>query len=406
MARADLKSRLGAYVVSTVGGERVRAFVPPPLPPQPRVQLGGLQGLLEKANQALGRLDGLASILPDISLFIYLYVRKEAVLSSQIEGAQSSLSDLLLFESAEAPGVPLGDVQEVSNYVAAMNHGLRRLREGFPLSLRLIREIHEVLLAKGRGSQKEPGEFRRSQNWIGGSRPGNAVFVPPPPERVLECMGALELFLHQERPELPTLVKAALAHVQFETIHPFLDGNGRLGRLLITFLLCAAGALREPILYLSLYFKSNRQRYYDLLQAVRETGDWETWLEFFLTGIRETADQAAETARRILALFEADRRKIESLGRPAASALRVHQFMQTRPIISIPAAAEKLSLSAPTVAKSIEHMIRLGLLREITGKQRHRLFVYDPYLAILNEGTEPLSLTGRDAHSREPPPVM
>ena len=406
MARADLKSRLGAYVVSTVGGERVRAFVPPPLPPQPRVQLGGLQGLLEKANQALGRLDGLASILPDITLFIYLYVRKEAVLSSQIEGAQSSLSDLLLFESAEAPGVPLGDVQEVSNYVAAMNHGLRRLREGFPLSLRLIREIHEVLLAKGRGSQKEPGEFRRSQNWIGGSRPGNAVFVPPPPERVLECMGALELFLHQERPELPTLVKAALAHVQFETIHPFLDGNGRLGRLLITFLLCAAGALREPILYLSLYFKSNRQRYYDLLQAVRETGDWETWLEFFLTGIRETADQAAETARRILALFEADRRKIEGLGRPAASALRVHQFMQASPIISIPAAAEKLSLSAPTVAKSIEHMIRLGLLREITGKQRHRLFVYDPYLAILNEGTEPLSLTGRDAHSREPPPVM
>jgi Fic family protein len=287
-----------------------------------------------------------------------------------------------------------------------MNHGLRRLREGFPLSLRLIREIHEVLLAKGRGSQKEPGEFRRSQNWIGGSRPRNALFVPPPPERVMECMGALELFLHQERPELPTLVKAALAHVQFETIHPFLDGNGRLGRLLITFLLCAAGALREPILYLSLYFKSNRQRYYDLLQAVRETGDWETWLEFFLTGIRETADQAAETARRILALFEADRRKIESLGRPAASALRVHQFMQTRPIISIPAAAEKLSLSAPTVAKSIEHMIRLGLLREITGKQRHRLFVYDPYLAILNEGTEPLSLTGRDAHSREPPPVM
>ena len=406
MARADLKSRLGAYVVSTVGGERVRAFVPPPLPPQPRVQLGGLQGLLEKANQALGRLDGLASILPDISLFIYLYVRKEAVLSSQIEGTQSSLSDLLLFESAEAPGVPLGDVQEVSNYVAAMNHGLRRLREGFPLSLRLIREIHEVLLAKGRGSEKEPGEFRRSQNWIGGSRPGNAVFVPPPPERVMECMGALELFLHQERPELPTLVKAALAHVQFETIHPFLDGNGRLGRLLITFLLCAAGALREPILYLSLYFKSNRQRYYDLLQAVRETGDWETWLEFFLTGVRETADQAAETARRILALFEADRRKIESLGRPAASALRVHQFMQTRPIISIPAAAEKLSLSAPTVTKSIEHMIGLGLLREITGKRRHRLFVYDPYLAILNEGTEPLSLTGRDAHSREPPPVM
>lgn len=271
-----------------------------------------------------------------------------------------------------------------------MNHGLRRLREGFPLSLRLIREIHEVLLAKGRGSEKEPGEFRRSQNRIGDTRPGNAVFVPPPPERVMECLGALEIFLREERPELPTLVKAALAHVQFETIHPFLDGNGRLGRLLITFLLCAARALREPILYLSLYFKSNRQRYYDLLQAVRETGDWETWLEFFLTGVRETADQAAETTRRILTLFETDRRKIESLGRPAASALRVHQFMQASPIISIPAAAQKLSLSAPTVAKSIEHMMRRGMLREITGKQRHRLFVYDPYLAILNEGTEPL----------------
>ena len=390
MPQVDLKPRLGAYVASAVGGERVRAFVPPPLPPQPPVQLEGLQGLLEKANQALGRLDGLASILPDVSLFIYLYVRKEAVLSSQIEGTQSSLSDLLLYESAQAPGVPLDDVREVSNYVAAMNHGLQRLREGSPLSLRLIREIHEVLLAKGRGSEKEPGEFRRSQNWIGGTRPGNAVFVPPPPERVMECMGALELFLHEERPELPTLVKAALAHVQSETIHPFLDGNGRLGRLLITFLLCAAGALREPILYLSLYFKSNRQRYYDLLQAVRETGDWETWLEFFLTGVRETADQAAETARRILALFEADRRKIEGLGRPAASALRVYQFMQTRPIISIPTVAQKLPLSAPTVTKSIDHMISLGLLREITGKQRHRLFVYDPYLAILNEGTEPL----------------
>jgi len=390
MPQVDLKPRLGAYVASAVGGEHVRAFLPPPLPPQPPVQLEGLQGLLEKANQALGRLDGLASILPDVSLFIYLYVRKEAVLSSQIEGTQSSLSDLLLYESAQAPGVPLDDVQEVSNYVAAMNRGLRRLREGLPLSLRLIREIHEVLLAKGRGSQKEPGEFRQSQNWIAGTRPGNAVFVPPPPERVMECMGALELFLHEERPDLPTLVKAALAHVQFETIHPFLDGNGRLGRLLITFLLCAAGALREPILYLSLYFKSNRQRYYDLLQAVRETGDWETWLEFFLTGVRETADQAAETARRILALFEADRRKIEGLGRPAASALRVYQFMQTRPIISIPTVAQKLPLSAPTVTKSIDHMIRLGLLREITGKQRHRLFVYDPYLAILNEGTEPL----------------
>ena len=370
------------------GGEEVRAFVPPPLPPNSPVHLDALQLSMEQASQALGRLDGLASILPDLPLFIYTYVRKEAVLSSQIEGTQSSLSDLLLFENDEAPGVPLADVQEVSNYVAALNHGLARLRGGFPLSLRLIREIHEVLLAKGRGSEKQPGEFRRSQNWIGGTRPGNAAFVPPPPELVTECMGQLELFLHEERPELPVLVKAGLAHVQFETIHPFLDGNGRLGRLLITFLLCVAGALHEPILYLSLFFKTNRQAYYELLNRVRVSGDWEAWLDFFLTGVKTTADQAVNAARRIVALLEADRRKIEALGRPAASVLRVFQHAQTNPILSIRGAAEKTGVSFPTVANAVEHMQRLGLLREITGKQRKRLFVYDPYLAILNEGTE------------------
>jgi Fic family protein len=385
---ADRSKRLGAYVVTTAGDERVRAFVPPPLPPEPPVQLNPLQSLLEQANQALGRLDGLASVLPDLSLLIYMYVRKEAVLSSQIEGAQSSLSDLLMFESEEAPGVPLDDVREVSNYVAALDHGLRRLREGFPLSLRLLREIHEILLAKSRGSERQPGEFRTSQNWIGGTRPGNAAFVPPPPDKVMECMGALELFFHAERPDIPVLVRAALVHVQFETIHPFLDGNGRLGRLLITFLLCAAGVLHEPILYLSLYFKANRQQYYELLDRVRTAGDWETWVEFFLTGVRDTSKQAADTARQILALIDADRREIEKVGRPAASMLRVHHFMQANPIISIPAAAAKLSISAPTVTKSVEHMRRLGMLREITGKQRHRLFVYDRYLRILNQGTE------------------
>lgn len=385
---ASRSQRLGTYAVTKVGGEVVRAFVPPPLPPVPPVRLEPLQNLMEQTNQSLGRLDGLASILPDLSLLIYMYVRKEAVLSSQIEGTQSSLSDLLMYESAEAPGVPLDDVREVSNYVAAMDHGLRRLREGFPLSLRLLREIHEILLAKGRGSQKQPGEFRTSQNWIGGTRPGNAIFVPPPPEKVMECLGAIELFLHEDRPELPVLVKAALVHVQFETIHPFLDGNGRLGRLLIAFLLCAAGVLREPILYLSLYFKTNRRQYYELLDRVRTAGDWETWVEFFLTGVRDTSNQAAETARRILALLEADRRKIEALGRPAASVLRVHRYMQRNPIMTIPATAGKLSISAPTVAKSIEHMRKLGLIRETTGKQRRRLFVYDKYLAILNQGTE------------------
>lgn len=239
------------------------------------------------------------SVLPNLPLFIYAYVRKEAVLSSQIEGTQSSLSDLLLFESDETPGVPLNDVQEVSRYAAALNHGLQRLRGGFPLSLRLIREIHEMLLSSGRGSDKQPGEFRQSQNWIGGTRPGTAAFVPPPPDLVLDCMSALELFLHDERPDLPVLIKAGLVHVQFETIHPFLDGNGRLGRLLIAFQLCAAGVLREPILYLSLYLKQHRTVYYDLLDRVRAKGDWEAWLDFFLTGVGDTAEQAAAAARRI-----------------------------------------------------------------------------------------------------------
>jgi Fic family protein len=381
-------SRLGTYILKTFKDESFRAYVPPPLPPVPPLALQRLLPLLEQANQALGRLDGLASILPDPSLFIYLYVRKEAVLSSQIEGTQSSFSDLMLFESAEAPSVPLEDVQEVSNYVAAMNHGLRRLREDFPLSLRLIREIHKILLSKGRGSQKRPGEFRETQNWIGGTRPGNAAFVPPSPEKVTECMGALEKFLHREHEDLPILVKTALVHVQFETVHPFLDGNGRLGRLLITFLLCVAGAIHEPILYLSLYFKMNRQKYYELLDRVRTHGDWETWLEFFLTGVKETAQQAADTSREILTLIEKDRRAIEELGRPAGSVLRVHLHLQRKPIITIPATAEQLSLSAPTVAKALQHMVKLGIVRETTGKQRHRLFTYHRYLEILNRGTE------------------
>jgi len=384
------QSRLGRYVTNTVSGEAVRSFVPPPLPPDPPLRMEGMQHLLEQANQAIGRLDGVASVLPDISLFIYTYIRKEAVLSSQIEGTQSSLSDLLLFESDEVPGVPVEDVQEVSNYVAAMSHGLNRMRTGFPLSNRLLREIHEILLSKGRGSGKQPGEFRRSQNWIGGSRPGNAAFVPPPPEMVSDCMSDLERFLHQENPELPILVRAGIAHVQFETIHPFLDGNGRLGRLLITFLLCAQGVLREPILYLSLYFKTHRAAYYELLDRVRTRGDWEAWLDFFLIGVRDTADQAAEAARRILVLFERDQQRIAQLGRPAASVLRVFQHMQKNPIVAIPSAAKKIGLSAPTVAKSLGHMIDAGILQEVTGRERHRLFVYQEYLSILNEGTEPI----------------
>jgi Fic family protein len=386
--------RLGRHITSTVGGEAVRAFVPPPLPPYPALQLASLQLLMEQANQALGRLDGLSSLLPDLSLFLYAYVRKEAVFSSQIEGTQSSLSDLLLYESQEAPGVPLEDVVEVSNYVAALHHGLQRLRSGFPLSLRLIREIHGVLLQQGRGNDKSPGEFRRSQNWIGGTRPGNAYFVPPPPAEMLECMGQLELFLHEERPDLPPLLQAGLAHVQFETIHPVLDGNGRLGRLLITFLLCSAGVLQEPILYLSLYFKKNRPTYYELLNRVRSHGEWELWLEFFLSGVKETSEQGVATARRILALLDADRRRMEE-GGVSPSALRLHQFAQTKPIFSIAQAAASLELSFPTVSAAVKAMQPLGILQEITKRERDRLFAYSTYLAILNEGSEPLPAVTR-----------
>jgi Fic family protein len=382
--------RAGRFAVTAVGGERVEAFVPPALPPDPPIRMEGLYRLMDEASRAIGRLDGVTSILPATRLFLYMYIRKEALFSSQIEGTQSSLSDLLLFESEEAPGAPIDDVQEVSNYVAAMNHGLARMREGSPLSLRLIREIHEILLSKGRGAGKQAGEFRRSQNWIGGTRPGNAVFVPPPPNEVSALMSDLEKFIHAETSEIPPLIKAALVHVQFETIHPFLDGNGRLGRLLITFLLCANGILKEPILYLSLFFKSHRSHYYDLLQQVRLKGDWEAWLAFFLEGVAETSTQAASAAREILSLFENDRRKIEALGRPAASALRVHQLFQTKPIVSAPVAASRLDLSAPTVRKSIAHLQALGIVRETTGKQRGRLFVYDAYLDILARGTEPL----------------
>ena len=373
--------------LSTVG-ERVEAIIPPPLPPAPPVRMDRLNSLLDNANLALGRLDGMTSVLPDTDLFLYMYVRKEALLSSQIEGTQSSLSELLLFERAELPGVTLDDVQDVANYVAAMDHGLARIREGFPISLRLIRGIHEKLLSKGRGSKRQPGEFRRSQNWIGGSRPGNAVFVPPPPGQVPDLMSDLEKFIHADTPEIPALIEAGLVHVQFETIHPFLDGNGRLGRLLIAFLLCTQGILKEPILYLSLYLKTHRQTYYDLLQRVRDRGDWEAWLEFFLEGIAETSRQAADTARELHDLFEADRRRIERLGRPATSALRVHRRLQRNPLVAIGDAARDLHLSPPTVANAVRRLESLGILRETTGKQRGRLFVYDAYLDILNRGTE------------------
>jgi len=386
----EKNSRLGTYVSATTAGEAVRAFVPPPLPPDPPVDLSVLYQQLDRANQALGRLDALTTLLPNAQLFLYLYVRKEALLSSQIEGTKSSFSDLLLFENEAVPGVPVDDVEEVSNYVAAMQYGLRRMKGGFPLSLRLVREIHGILLRGGRGANKTPGEFRRSQNWIGGSRPGNAAFVPPPPERMMECLDRFEHFLHDEKHKLPVLIEAGLIHVQFETIHPFLDGNGRLGRLLITLLLCAKGTLREPLLYLSLYFKAHRDRYYDLLQQVRTEGVWEEWLGFFLEGTETTAHQAASAAVQILHLFEADRKKIHSLGRNTASALRVQEYMQGHPLIKIGPMAKALNLSVPTVTAALENLTKLKVAKEVTGKRRDRLFAYPRYLHILSEGTEPL----------------
>ncbi|MGB8402368.1 Fic family protein [Bradyrhizobium sp.] len=379
---------MGRFASANFGDETVRAYVPPPLPPRPPVELGGLMPLIEQANRALGRLDGVTSILPSPPLFLFMYVRKEALLSSQIEGTQSSLSDLLLFENDEIPLVAADDVQEVSNYVAAMNYGLKRLREGFPLSLRLIREIHDVLLRKGRGSSKQPGEFRTSQNWIGGARPGNALFVPPPPNELAGCLDNFERFLHDDK--TPTLIRAALAHVQFESIHPFLDGNGRLGRLLITFLLCADDALKDPMLYLSLYFKQRRKQYYDLLQAVRDRGDWEAWVEFFLAGVIETANEAVETARQLLTLFEEDRTRIRALGRPAASMLRVHDLLQRQPMIGIVPASKQLKVTHPTVMKALANLQELEIVHEITGRRRGRLFAYGSYMNILNRGTEAL----------------
>lgn len=372
----------GRYAMSIAGSEEVRAFVPAPLPPIPPLELiGTVRAALDQALLALGRLDGAAAALPDAHLLLYTYVRKEAVLSSQIEGTQSTLDDLLTHELGEAPGVPVEDVAEVSRYVEAMNHGLRRLQANFPLSNRLLREMHGILLADGRGAEKTPGEFRRSQNWIGGSRPGNATFVPPPPQDVDTCMGDLERFLHSDT---PPLVKAALAHIQFETIHPFLDGNGRIGRLLITLLLCHDRVLREPLLYSSLYLKQHRQQYYAELNAVRESGDFEHWLEFFATAIRVSAEQATMTGQRIFTVFREDRIQLRELGRQAPAALLIQEALQSKPLATIAALAKSTGLTTPTVTQALRALEQLNIVRETTGRARGRIFSYVRYLDALN----------------------
>ncbi len=379
----------GRYERVSIGGETVRAFVPDPLPPQPPLEMSpARRKLLEQAILALGRLDSISLVLPEPDIFLYAYVRREAVLSSQIEGTQSTLAQFMLFELEESPGVPFEDVVEVSNYVAAQEYGARRLKAGFPLCNRLIREMHGVLLSGGRGSNKAPGEFRRSQNWIGGTRPGRAHFVPPPPQLVPECMSKLERFLHDDESPYPVLVKAALAHVQFETIHPFLDGNGRMGRLLIAFILHHHGILSHPLLYLSLYLKRHRETYYQLLDRVRTEGDWEAWVDFFLEGVRETAGNAVDTARSLVALFDHDERRIQDLGRAASTTLLVFQAFKHRPLLTLRHVCEETHLSFPAASKAVERLERLDIVREITGRRRDRVFAYQEYVAILNQGTE------------------
>ena len=386
----DKSDRIGQYIKSSVvAGEHYNSYIPKPLPPKPPIDFVSFYQLNDQAATALGRLDGIRYVLPDPSLFLYMYVRKEALLSSQIEGTQSSLSDLFLFENDETANAPTDDVSEVSSYINAMNYGLERLKE-LPLSLRLLCEIHKKLMDNARGNNKQPGEFRTSQNWIGGTRPGNASFVPPPPERLMECLDSFEKFLHDENVKLPILIKVALAHVQFETIHPFLDGNGRLGRLLITFTLCAEGILKDPLLYLSLYFKTNRREYYNHLQSVRETGDWEAWIKFFLEGVIETANQATETAINIISLFEKDNLTIQSSGKLNASILTIHNYLQRNPISTIRKIEASCTLSFPTISRNLATLEELGIVKETTGKERHKIFVYKEYMDILSQGTEPL----------------
>jgi cell filamentation protein, protein adenylyltransferase len=386
--KKDGNTRAGRWLRQP-GPEPYRCFYPAPLPPVPPLDLSEkLLLALDRATKALARLDGMAAQLPNPGLILYAYVRKEAVLSSQIEGTQSSLSDLLLHESKQAPGVPEADVKEVSNYVAALERGLKRLKGGFPLSLRLIREIHEVLMEGARGADKHPGEFRTSQNWVGGTRPGNAVYVPPPPHEVIPSLGALEKFIHGEPVQTPTLIKTGLAHAQFESIHPFLDGNGRVGRLLISLMLYTEGALAYPLLYLSLYFKQRRVQYYDALTRIRANGEWEEWLAFYLAGVEEVARESLETSESLVKLFSSDREKISAMGKAAPSALRVHQLLEKHCLVSLAFAQKELRLTLPTVTQAMARLQKAGIVKEISGKQRRQVFAYQAYWKLIAQGME------------------
>ncbi|MBR1915889.1 MAG: Fic family protein [Alphaproteobacteria bacterium] len=373
----------GTLVKCSITSETFEAYIPNALPPKPDIDLSEVSLLLEKANQAIGQLNGVVEATVDPSVLNYMYVRKEAVLSSQIEGTQSTLDDLLKYESEQIHGILVADASEVSSYVAALNHGLKRIKDGFPLSLRLIREIHKILLTNSRGQTKLPGEFRSSQNWIGGTRPGNARFVPVPPDKLMTVLGDLEVFMNNED-TIPNLIKAALIHVQFETIHPFLDGNGRVGRLLITLFLCVKGVLDSPFLYLSLFFKKNRSLYYDALNGVRQDGDWENWIKFFLEGVIETANDAKTTLIAIQNIFSADSKKIKTLGRATQSALKVFTAFQKKPMLTVAEIVKMIDSTKPTVIKSLNHLIDLKILENNSEKKWGQIYTYKGYTDLLS----------------------
>ncbi|KEA63791.1 hypothetical protein ADIMK_2093 [Marinobacterium lacunae] len=380
----------GHYVPSIAGGVACQAFIPAPLPPAPPLQIDAkLQGRISQAMLALGRLDAISTLLPDAHLFLYSYVRKEAVMSSQIEGTQSSLSDLMLYEMEGIPGVPMDDVQEVSCYVSALALGVERITEGHPIAFRLLTELHQALMTSGRGINKSPGEFRKNQVWIGGHRADEATFVPPPAQELADCWSVLERFINDLPEATDPLIKAALAHVQFETIHPFMDGNGRVGRLLIPLILVAAGVLSQPLLYLSVFFKKHRQTYYERLQQVRLTGDWESWLLFFVDAVTATATQAVETARQLNQLRSEHRKQMSDLGRLAGSAQQVLDVLFELPIANIATLVERSGLTAATVGKVMERLSQpeTDLVRELTGQKRNRVFAYTTYIEILNQET-------------------
>lgn len=377
----------GTYTPAIAGGVKCEAFIPAPLPPQPGLDIHPvLQQRLSEAQVALGRLDAISTLLPAADLFLYSYIRKEAVMSSQIEGTQSSLNDLMLYEMDGIPGVPMDDVQEVSCYVSALTLGVQRIRDGHPITFRLVSELHQALMTHGRGANKQPGAFRQNQVWLGAHRADEATFVPPPANHIDDCWAAFERFINDVPAPTEPVIKAALAHVQFETIHPFMDGNGRLGRLLIPLLLVQAGILKEPLLYLSVFFKKHRQTYYDRLQQVRLSGDWESWLSFFADAIASTANQAVQIAQQLNTLLQTDKARLQQLGRLAGSAVQILEALFRNPVINIATLKQMTGITPATIGKALDAMQQqLGMVREVTGQKRNRIFTYTAYINILNQ---------------------